>query len=430
MSGEMPKEPRRIAYLMSRFPKISETFILYEIVALEELGLEVEIFPLLRERERLQHREADRLAARAHDIPLASRAVLSAQLHWMRRRPFKYLAAWGAALRGNLRSPRFLLRAFAVVPLAATFARRMEASGVDHIHAHWATHPALAAYVASRLTGIPYSFTAHAHDIYVERTMLDEKIRRSAFVVTISDFNRRFLEQHYGRLAEEHVVVVHCGTDTTLFRPPATRRPGPWTIVCVASLQPQKGQTYLVEACRRLVAEGVQLRCLLIGDGETRPTLESQIHDAGLEGRVDLLGQQPRHRVVELVGAADVIAQPSVVLASGKMEGIPVALMEALAMERPVVATAISGVGELVEDGVTGLLVAPASATQLTDALRRLHMDPELGAKLGSAGRRRVVEDFDLNRSARQLAERFATGTARESPPAQSGAVGGGLLYP
>jgi len=395
---------------MSRFPKISETFILYEIVALEELGHHVEIFPLVCEREPVQHREAERLAARAHDIRLVSGAVLAAQVHWLKRRPRAYLAAWGAALRGNLRSPRFLVRALAVVPLAATFALRMEALAIDHVHAHWATHPALAAYVASRLTGIPYSFTAHAHDIYVDRPMLREKIKRAAFVVTISDFNQRFLERLYGRLATERVVVVHCGTDTSLFHPPATREPGPWTIVCIASLQPQKGQVHLIEACRRLAAEGVDLRCLLIGEGETRPLLEAQIREAGLEDRIELLGHQPRHRVVELLGAADVVAQPSVVLASGKMEGIPVALMEALAMERPVVATAISGVAELVEDGVTGLLVPPADPTQLTDALRRLYRQPELGARLGRSGRERVVQDFDLTRSARQLAERFMAG--------------------
>lgn len=407
MTDPAVKKPTRIAYLMSRFPKISETFVLYEIVALEELGFHVEIFPLVREREPVQHREAERLAKRAHDVRLASRAVLAAQLHWLRRRPDAYLAAWGAALRGNLRSPRFLIRALAVVPLAATFAWRMEELSVGHIHAHWATHPALAAYVASRLTGIPYSFTAHAHDIYVDRPMLEEKIRRAAFVVTISEFNRRFLQHLYGRLATDRVVVVHCGTDTSLFHPPEVRTQGPWTIVCIASLQPQKGQTHLIEASRQLVAEGVDLRCLLIGEGETRAMLEDQIRDAGLEHRVQLLGHQPRHRVVQLLAAADVVAQPSIVLPSGKMEGIPVALMEALAMERPVVATDISGVAELVEHDVTGLLVAQQDAPGLADALRRLHRNPDLGARLGRAGRQRVVESFDLTRSARQLAERF-----------------------
>ncbi|MEO6577746.1 MAG: glycosyltransferase [Candidatus Limnocylindria bacterium] len=397
----------RIAYLMSRFPKVSETFILYEILALEELGFDVEIFPLVREHEPVQHREAERLAARAHDTRLGSLAVLAAQMFWLRRRPRAYAAAWFGAIRGNLASPRFLGRALAVVPLAATFARTMENASVEHIHAHWATHPALAAYVASKLTGIPYSFTAHAHDIYVDRPMLEEKIRHAAFVVTISEFNHRFLEELYGRSATERVVVVHCGTDTGLFHAPADRGAGPWTIVCVASLQPQKGQTHLIEACRLLLTRGVDLRCLMVGEGEMRPELEAQVRDAGLDGRVELLGQQPRHRVVELLGRADAVAQPSVVLPSGKMEGIPVALMEALAMERPVVATAISGVGELVENEVTGLLVEPGDAMQLADALQRLHSSDDLASRLGRAGRRRVVEEFDLMRSARQLADRF-----------------------
>jgi glycosyltransferase involved in cell wall biosynthesis len=187
--------------------------------------------------------------------------------------------------------------------------------------------------------------------------------------------------------------------------------------VSVASLQPQKGQRFLIEACRRLIADGLDLRCLLVGDGETRADLELQIRSAGLENRVVLLGQQPRHRVVEILGAADAVAQPSIVLASGKMEGIPVALMEAMAMERPVVATDISGVSELVEDGVTGLLVPPGDAGRLAAALRAIHDDPELAARLGSAGRRRVAEDFNLARSAAELARRFA------GPPAAPAAV-------
>jgi colanic acid/amylovoran biosynthesis glycosyltransferase len=400
--------PPRVAYLMSRFPKLSETFILYEILELERLGLEIEIFPLVREREAVHHREAERLAASAHDLRLLSWGVLSAQLYWLRRRPRAYLAAWASAIAGNLGSPRFLVRALAVVPLAAAFARRIERSRIDHIHAHWATHPALAAYVASRLTRVPYSFTAHAHDIYVERPMLEEKIRRAAFVVTISEFNRRFLERLYGPLARERVVVVHCGTDTTLFQPPTARDGRPWTIASIASLQPQKGQSFLIEACRRLVAQGIDLRCLLIGDGETRPRLDDQIREAGLVGRVQLLGNQPRHRVVELLGAVDVVVQPSIVLSTGKTEGIPVALMEALAMERAVVATEVSGVPELVESGVTGLLVPPGDPGALTDALRRLHDHPELGVRLGRAGRERVLRDFDLRRSAVRLAELFA----------------------
>lgn len=405
---DRPAARRRVAYITSRFPKLSETFVLYEILAIEELGIDVDVFALVRESEPVHHREAARLAGRAFSVRLASLPVLSAQWHWLRRRPRAYLSAWWDAIRGNIRSPRFLARALAVVPLAATFARRMSASEVEHIHAHWATHPTLAAYVASRLTGIPYSFTGHAHDIYVDRTMLREKIAGAAFVVTISEFNRRLLERLYGTVARDRVVVIHCGTDPHLFEPPSDRPDGPWTIVCVASLQPQKGQLHLIEACRRLVADGIDLRCLLVGDGETRGDLEQRIRAAGLGDRVGLLGQQPRHRVVEILGAADAVAQPSVVLASGKMEGIPVALMEAMAMERPVVATDISGVAELVEDGATGILVPPGDPSALAAALRAFHDDPAMAARLGRAGRQRVIEDFDLTRSAKELAGRFA----------------------
>jgi colanic acid/amylovoran biosynthesis glycosyltransferase len=402
------RPPRRVAYITSRFPKLSETFVLYEILAIEELGIAVDVFALVRESEPVHHREAAHLAERAFSVGLASWPVFSAQWYWLRRRPRAYASAWWGAVRGNARSPRFLMRALAVVPLAATFARRMSAARVEHIHAHWATHPTLAAYVASRLTGIPYSFTGHAHDIYVDRTMLQEKIAGASFVVTISEFNRRLLERLYGAVARDRVVVIHCGTDPRLFAPPAVRPDGPWTIVSVASLQPQKGQRFLIEACRRLIADGVDLRCLLVGDGETRADLEQQVRIAGLEDRIVLLGQQPRHRVVEILSAADAVAQPSIVLASGKMEGIPVALMEAMAMERPVVATDISGVSELVEDGVTGLLVPPGDPGRLAAALRAIHDDPELAVRLGRAGRRRVAEDFDLTRSAGELARRFA----------------------
>jgi colanic acid/amylovoran biosynthesis glycosyltransferase len=394
---------------MSRFPKLSETFVLYEILSLEQLGVEVDIMPLVREREPVRHREADRLAERAFDARPLSRAVLAAQWYWLRRRPRDYAAVWTAAVRGNLRSPKFLLRALAVVPLAATFARHMRRRRVDHIHAHWATHPALAAYVASRLTRIPYSFTAHAHDIFVERSMLREKIRSARFVVTISEYNRRFLERLYGREAADRLAVIHCGTDPDVFRPlEAAYERGAWTVICVATLQPQKGQANLVEACRLLVAEGIDLRCLLVGDGETRAELARRIRSAGLEGRVELLGYQPRHRVVELVGSADVVVQPSVVLQSGKTEGIPVSLMEALAMERPVVATAISGIPELIEDGVTGLLVPPGDPEALANALRTLYRDPPRALSLGQAGRRRVVAEFNQRTSARELADRFA----------------------
>jgi glycosyltransferase involved in cell wall biosynthesis len=408
--------PLRLAYLMSRFPKATETFILYEILELERLGHRVEIFPLVLERDGVVQPGAAELGARAHAVRPLSLEVAAAQVHWIRRRPRRYLGAWAAAIKGNIRSPRFLLRAFVAVPLGATFGRRMVALRIDHIHAHWATHPTLAAYVAAALTDLPYSFTAHAHDIYVDRAMLDEKIRAARFVVTISEHNRRLLEGWYGRSAVAKVVVIHCGADPAVFAPPLVdaeagkvvgRADAPVQIACVASLQPQKGQRFLIEACRVLLDRGLAVRCSLVGDGDERAALTDRIHELGLQDVVELLGTQPRDRVAALVRSADIVVQPSVTLRSGKTEGIPVALMEALAAQRAVVASRLSGIPELVVDGETGLLVEPGDPIALADAIERLAGDPDLRSRLGRAGRDRVLGEFDLRVNTAILADRF-----------------------
>ncbi len=389
--------PKHIAYVMSRFPKVSETFILYEILELERLGMRVSVFPLVKQREHVMHAEAHDVVERAQYSKLASKQVLAAQFFWMRRRPQAYLRAWWRALRGNRSSPKFLLRAIAVVPQAAWFARAMQAAGVTHVHAHWATHPALAAYVVHQLTDLPYSFTAHAHDIYVERPMLQEKMRHASFVVTISEYNRRLLQQLYGSTADK-TVVIHCGVDPDVFQPRTERsRTAVFTMVCVASLQDYKGHPYLIEACRQLKEQGIAFRCLLVGEGEDRPQLEALIAELGLEADVLLLGQQPRDRVSVLAAEADVMVLPSVTTRSGKQEGIPVALMEALATALTVVATAISGIPELIEDGCTGLLVPERDGTALASALLRLYQDPALGRQLGTAGREKVLREFNLH---------------------------------
>jgi glycosyltransferase involved in cell wall biosynthesis len=390
---------------MSRFPQISETFILYEIAELERAGLSIEIFPLMRQREDASHPEAQALAARAHYSRFVSLPVLAAQFHWLRRRPLAYLGVWWQVLRENVSSPGFLARALAVVPQAAYFARRMHDLGVARVHAHYATHPALAAYVIRRLAGLPYSFTAHAHDIYVDRAMLAEKIAQASAVITISDYNRRFLCDLYGPAAAAKLHVVHCGVDLSVFRPrPVPPASGQFTIVCVASLQDYKGHAYLIEACAELRARGVAFRCLLIGDGQERRRIEAQIARLGLADAVALLGRQPRPRVNELLGMADVLALPSITTHYGKKEGIPVALMEALAVGLPVVATAISGVPELIDDGRSGLLVPERDSAALAQAILRLHGDPELRRRLGAAGREKVLREFDLRQTTAQLA--------------------------
>ncbi|HEU4673341.1 MAG TPA: glycosyltransferase, partial [Candidatus Limnocylindrales bacterium] len=400
--------PLRIAYLMSRFPKATETFVLNEILELERLGHRVSIHPLVIEREPVDHPGVGRLLASiARPTP---RRILEAQVYWLRRRPAAYVGTWVGAVRGNLRSPRFLVRSLATVPVAAWFARDLanRAPGepqVDHVHAHWATHPTLAAWVVRRLTGIPYSFTGHAHDLFVDRSMLREKMAEAAFAVTISDYNRRFLERRLGRLAADRVVVIHCGVDPEVFAPPesgpaatddaASGASSPGRVVVVASLQPQKGHLVLVDALAALARDRVSFEAWLVGEGPERAAIEQAIARHGLGDGVRLLGTLGRDRVAAEIRAADVVVQPSIVLPSGKTEGIPVALMEALAAERAVVATDVAGVSELVRDGETGLLVRSGDADALAGAIGRLLGDPDLRARLGRAGRALVLREFD-----------------------------------
>jgi len=399
---------KTLAYIVSRFPAITETFILYEIVELERRGINVEVFSLLRQREPVMHREARALVQRAHYGHLLSLDLLRSNVRWLLRNPRAYLSAWRDAIKGNWRSWSSLMRAVFVVAQAALFAELMQRKRIEHVHAHWATHPTLAAYVIRRLTGLRYSFTAHAHDIYVERSMLAEKIREASFVVTISEYNRQLLRRLYGKCAGEKTVIVRCGVDPTVFVPrqrPLRSDTQPLTIVCVASLRDYKGHPYLISACEQLKERGVPFRCLLIGDGEDRPAIEAQIARANLSEQVHLLGQQSRDRVSELLASADAMVLPSVVTPYGKKEGIPVALMEALATELPVVATAISGIPELLEDGRTGLLVPQRDARALADALIKLHENPGLARRLGKAGREKVLRDFNLQRNVGMLGE-------------------------
>lgn len=402
--------PLRVAYVVSRFPKLSETFILYEMLELERLGIDVDLYALVREPETALQPGAASFVERMTVVRRRSRTMLAAQWHWLRRRPGRYLGTWWGALWGNRRSLKFLVRAVAVVPTAAAFARRIEARGTDHVHAHWATHPALAAWVVHRLTGTSYSFTGHAHDLYVERSMLDVKIRDAAAVITISEYNRRLLAGWYGTLADK-VEVVHCGVDVGIFHPrpdgPPARRDGPFELVTVATLQPQKGHAYLVDAVGLLRDRRIPVRATFVGEGEERPALEARIAAADLADRVILVGRQPRDQVAALVRAADVVVQPSVILPDGKTEGIPVALMEAMASGTPVIATAVSGVPELVEDGVTGRLVPPGDPEALAAAITVARDDEIATARMAAAGRRRVAASFDLRIETRRLAEGF-----------------------
>ncbi len=394
----------RIAYIVSRFPKTTETFILYEVLELQSQGAKVTVHPLLPRGHELAH-------PGSADIPVVyPRAwpMLAAQAYWLTRSPGRYARAWFRAVAGNWRSWKFSIRAPYVMLMAAWYARIFVSQHVDHVHAHWATFPALAAYLVNRLTDVPFSFTAHAHDLFVDTTMLSEKMEAADFVVTISEYNRKMMEAHSRRT---RIAVIGCGIDLEVFRvaPRPThetpQRNRPLRLITVASLQPQKGHRFALEALRGLIDAGVQASYDVVGDGEEGAAVAAQVDRLGLGRHVPLLGAQSRDRVVELLAGADVYLQPSVPLASGKQEGIPVAIMEAMAMQLPVVATRISGIPELVVDGRSGIVVPPGDVAALVSAITRLANDASLRQQLGVAASVEVRRKHDLPTNVRRLRE-------------------------
>ena len=410
---DAPSGPgRRVAYIMSRFPKITETFVLYEMKALEELGARVELFPLLHQPPGPRHAEAAAYEERAHFTPFVSWNTLRANVKRMVGSPGPYFRTWWEMVSGTCRSPRFLAGAIAYFPKCVAFAERMEALGVDHVHAHFATHPALAALIVHRLSGIPYSFTAHGSDLHVDRTMLAAKVASASFVVAVSAYNQDLIVRECGEHERAKVVVIHCGTDSSAFGPrrndgdsKVDERPGDrgLRIACVASLEEVKGHRFLVQACHRLVEQGVDVHLDLVGDGALRSEVEGLVEELGLGERVTFHGAVPRPVVGRILSGADVFVLASHPTRSGRREGIPVALMEAMMSELPVVASAISGIPELVEDGSTGYLVPSGDPDALADRLARLVGKPALRRAFGRSGRAKVEADFDILQGARTL---------------------------
>jgi glycosyltransferase involved in cell wall biosynthesis/aminoglycoside phosphotransferase (APT) family kinase protein len=353
--------------------------------------------------------------ARALFTPWISPAIAMANLRAFVRSPLVYLGTIIELLAGTVRSPGFLARTIALFPKSVYLAERLEREGIRHVHAHYATHPATMAMIVARFApSITYSFTAHAHDIFVNRAMLAPKLARAAGVRAISRFNRSFLAALYPAIAPEKIEVIRVGIQPETYRAPYEPEEPPLRILTVAALKPYKGIRVLIEACRILAGRGVDFVCEIVGDGPLRKALETQIARGGLGARVRLAGARPQGEVAAMMKGASLFVLPSVVAHDHQMEGIPVALMEAMAASRPVIATALSGVPELVEDCVTGLLVDANNPDLLAAAIRRAAGDLELRRRLGDAGRRAVEEKFDLSSNVASLVEWLD----RMNPPA------------
>jgi len=406
----------RIAYVVSRVPHVTETFILRELNAVDrDPRIEIELLSLFPPVDPTVHPAARRWTDRLYTP--GPRESLAALAWWGLRRPLRLLSSVTIVAASSLRRPSILARSLITLPIAAAHARRLDRLDVEHVHAHYATYPALAAWLCHRLTGVPYSFTVHAHDIFVHQDLLARKLGEARFVVAISDYNRRFLEP-YGGGERTPVEVVHCGIDPDAFefRPRVAPASGPVRAVCVASLQEYKGHAVLLRALARGGEALDRIELDLVGDGVLRPELERLAAELGIADRVRFHGSCTEPRVRELLEAADVFVLPSIVARDGQMEGLPVALMEALASGLFVVSTRLSGIPELVRDGETGALAEPGSAESLAQALERaLAGSSEETAR---AGRRLVEREFDIHANAEQLTELLLGGIEQTSSAA------------
>ncbi|QDU40123.1 Putative teichuronic acid biosynthesis glycosyltransferase TuaC [Maioricimonas rarisocia] len=398
----------RIAYMMSRFPKITETFILREMVEMQRLGGTVEVFPLRRERTKVIHPEAAPFVERAHFTPMMSASILAANVRRFVKSPVRYVQTLSTLVRVNWGSRRYLTGAILFFPKAVRLAERMQQEKIDHLHAHFASHPAAVAWVIHQLTGIPYSFTAHGSDLHRDRHMLAEKVRDAAAVVTISDYNRRLIIDECGPDSADQVHVIHCGIDPHEFAPRTEptefeRGDGPFQIVCVGTLHEVKGQRYLLEACARLAEQGKPVLCHLVGDGPDQAMLESLTNELGISESVRIHGRRTGPEIRALLQQVDLLVAPSVPTRNGRREGIPVVLMEAMGCNVAVIGSDLSGIPELVRHELTGLLTPPRDSEAIAEAVARLRDDDTLRTTLADAGRELVLREFNLSRNTLKL---------------------------
>jgi colanic acid/amylovoran biosynthesis glycosyltransferase len=408
-----PDEGVAVAYVIGRYPAVSHSFVQREVLALRDAGARVETVSIHRARPEDVLSAADRAEAKGTYalLPVQLGALLVAHLSALAS-PAAYLSTLAHALRSGPAGIKGRVWQLFYFVEAIMLWRHCRSRGVRHLHAHHLNQASDAAMLAVRYanaTGAAprwtWSFTMHGpNELYdVSRFRLAEKAASAASVVCISDFARSQVMGFAPEAAWPRLQVVHCGLDPTEFdrvgSSPSTD--DGLRVLYVGRLVPFKGQAVLLEAIASLRSAGVGARLTLIGEGPSRRDLERRAGELGLGDAVDFAGAVGQDEIRAHYAAADAFCLPSFA------EGVPVVLMEAMAMRLPVVTTRIMGISELVDDGDNGLLVRPGRADELVAALGRLARDPELRSRLGENGREKVVAEFDVRKSGVQLAELF-----------------------
>jgi glycosyltransferase involved in cell wall biosynthesis len=381
-----PAQAQRIAFLVKRFPRLSETFILNEFLELRRQGLPIELLAIMDPNEARSQPEALALAPEVRYLQTGNLwSELPAALRTARRHPWGTVRAAGWTLTRHTRAAaRNLVHALVLLD-------RLADGPPAHLYAHFLHSPAAIALIAHKVSGQPYSLAGHAKDIY---TTLPEDLRmraaRARWVTTCTEANRDYLVTEVG-LARDQVHVCRHGIDLARFTLPA-RSPRPGRILSVGRLVPKKGFDVLIAACGELARRGIGFDLVIVGGGDLREELLGLAREHGIEDRISMLGSRPQDEVIEHLAQAEVFALAPQVLPNGDRDGIPNVLLEAMAAGVPVVATAVSGIPEIITDGETGRLVPQRRPDLLADALAELLTDPARRDGLGAAGQRAVRE--------------------------------------
>ncbi len=418
---------RRVVYILTTFPNLSETFIADEIEELLRLGWEVSVFSLLAPTdEKLQglHPPVEVTYVPRSTADLAT--LLSAQLKAFVTRPVTYVkcALW-AMHRLNPVWMKALLQAGWIAN------RLMEAGNASqpylHVHAHFANKPALTAMFAAKLSRLPFSFTSHAKDIYsraeaVRPTALVRQLAEAKFAVAVTENGKRRMVELItqagvhapavkSRLADK-IQVIHCGIDVELWRSDrqylATGQASSM-VLAVGRLVPKKGFERLIKACALLRDEGLSIECRIVGDGELRPKLDAMIRSLDMGDNIFLLGAQPRSEIYRLLQSATIFALPCMVDQHGDQDGMPVSILEAMAMGLPVVTSPVGGVGEAITSEDFGVLVPPTGERELANILRQLWSDPCQRSSIGKNARRRIIDQYNLRTNVSRLSDLFTS---------------------
>lgn len=404
VDGQSSSERIHVAYLLKRFPRMSETFILHEMLALESQGVQLHVYSMMNPCEAIVHEDVARLQATVTYVPETTWTGILTMLWALLYRLLVSPRSTIAAIRFVFQKDnvpvnlKHLLR-------AAWLSSQLEAKNITHLHAHFAHGPAATAQFVSILSAITYSFTAHAKDIYTTPVIrLQERLRSARFVVTCTGFNRDYLSSLVDAATASRIHCLYHGIDLTKFdtiaAPDTTRPP---LILAVGRLVEKKGFADLISACAILQKQQTPFRCMIIGNGPLKDTLQQQIQAAGLQDMVELAGPRTQDSLIEIYQGASLVVLPCVVLDNGDRDGIPNVLMEAMSMGIPVVSTAISGIPEVVQDDFNGKLVPEHTPSALADAIHAIVTDADLRAEYGFHGRFLVQQSFSITATTTQL---------------------------